>query len=93
MNDLDTAQWLSRTLGRATIDVASTSRRHDGEGFTSLSATGRDLLIPDEILRLPPELQILRLQGQPPVLARKLRHYADPEFAALLAPEESGATV
>ena len=92
VNDLDTAQWLSRTLGRATIDVASTSRRDDGEGSTSLSATGRDLLTPDEVLRLPPELQILRLQGRPPVLARKLRHYADPEFQGLLAPEEDRAT-
>ena len=63
-----------------------------GEGSTSLSAAGRDLLTPDEVLRLPPELQILRLQGRTPVLARKLRHFADPEFRGLFAFEEDRAT-
>jgi type IV secretory pathway TraG/TraD family ATPase VirD4 len=30
---------------------------------------------------------ILQLQGMPPVLAQKLRYYADPEFAGLFLPE------
>ena len=45
------------------------------------------LLTPDEIMQLPSECQLLRLQGQPPAIARKLRYYADPEFAGLFTPE------
>ena len=36
-------------------------------------------------MRLPQDLQLLRLQGMAPVLARKLRYYADPEFTGLYA--------
>ena len=47
----------------------------------------RDLLTPDEIMQLPPELQLLRVQGQPTAIAGKLRYYADREFAGLFVPE------
>lgn len=45
--------------------------------------TGRELLTPDEIMQLPRNLQLLRLQGMPTVLAAKLRYYADTEFDGL----------
>ena len=31
--------------------------------------------------------QLLRLQGRPMILARKIRYYADPEFKGLLTPQ------
>ncbi len=37
--------------------------------------------------KLPQSLQLLRVQGMPPVLAQKLRYYADPEFRDLFMPE------
>ena len=49
----------------------------------SLHLTGRDLLTPDEVMRLPAHLQLLRVQGQPMILAAKLRYFADPEFGGL----------
>jgi type IV secretion system protein VirD4 len=52
---------------------------------TGTAVTGRDLLTPDEIMQLPPHLQLLRIQGQPPAIAAKLRYYADPEFQGLFA--------
>jgi type IV secretion system protein VirD4 len=54
---------------------------------TGTQVTGRDLLTPDEIMQLPPDLQLLRVQGQPTAIAAKLRYYADPEFAGLFTPE------
>ncbi len=54
---------------------------------TGTSITGRDLLTPDEIMQLPPELQLLRIQGQPTAIAGKLRYYADREFEGLFVPE------
>ena len=42
--------------------------------------TGRPLLTPDEVRRLPPESELLFLAGQAPHIAYKLRYYDDPEF-------------
>ena len=54
---------------------------------TGTQVTGRDLLTPDEIMQLPAHLQLLRVQGQPTGLVRKLRYYADREFAGLFVPQ------
>lgn len=43
-------------------------------------------MTPDEIMRLPSDLQLLRLQGERPMLARKIRYYDDPDFAGLFDP-------
>lgn len=50
---------------------------------TSTHLAGQPLLTPDEAMRLPPHLQVLLRLGKPPALARKLRHYEDPEFRGL----------
>jgi type IV secretion system protein VirD4 len=50
---------------------------------SSEHVVGRDLITPDEIMRLPAEAMILLAQGQRPALARKIRYYADPEFRDL----------
>lgn len=49
--------------------------------------TGRDLLTPDEIMQMPPNVQLLRVQGQHSALAQKLRYYVDPEFRGLFVPQ------
>ena len=47
---------------------------------------GRELMTPSEILQLPDHLQLLRLQGRPPMLASKIRYYDDPAFDGLYEP-------
>ena len=54
---------------------------------TTHQLTGRDLLTPDEIMQMPPEAQLLRIQGKPVTVARKLRYYTDPEFRGLFEPQ------
>lgn len=88
VNDFETAKWLSQSMGQETIGYRTESRRPGDMPTTGTSLTGRDLLTPDEIMQLPPELQLLRLQGQPPAIARKLRYYADAEFAGLFVPQD-----
>ncbi|WP_337173571.1 type IV secretory system conjugative DNA transfer family protein [Paludisphaera sp.] len=44
------------------------------------SETGRDLLTPDEILRLPEDRVIVTHKNMPPILARRVFYYNDPEF-------------
>ena len=89
VSDLETARWVSSSLGSYTV-----SYQIDGSGSStnlmqpfktnSTSATAhlakRELLTPDEVMRLGPDLAILMRQGGTPVLARKVRYFADPEF-------------
>ncbi len=43
----------------------------------------RDLLTPDEIMRLPAGAMLLLRQGAAPILAGKVSYFADPEFRGL----------
>ena len=87
VNDYETAKWLSQTMGQGTIGYQTESRKSGDMRTIGTSITGRDLLTPDEIMQLPPELQLLRVQGQPTAIAGKLRYYADREFEGLFVPE------
>ena len=88
VNDFETAKWLSQMIGQETSRFQTDSfKPGDGPSFSN-HLTGRDLLTPDEIMQMPPELQLLRVQGQPSALAQKLRYYADPEFKGLFVPQE-----
>ena len=87
VNDFEPAKWLSQMIGQETSRFQTDSfKPGDGPSFSN-SLTGRDLLTPDEIMQMPPNVQLLRVQGQPSALAQKLRFYADPEFAGLFTPE------
>ncbi|TNC45042.1 type IV secretory system conjugative DNA transfer family protein [Rubellimicrobium rubrum] len=83
VNDHETARWLSQLMGQETTAYETTSHRPGDPPSISLHLTGRDLLTPDEVMRLPDTLQLLRVQGQPMILAQKLRYFADPEFGGL----------
>jgi len=89
VNDVGTAEYLSKMLGQRTVTVRGHGRSGDHNterGSENYAATGRPLLMPQEILRLPPDQQLLFLSGQPPILANRARYYADPEFAGLFDP-------
>jgi type IV secretion system protein VirD4 len=87
VNDVETARWLSQALGKQTIGYKTSTHRPGDMPSTAEHVAGRELLTPDEIMQLPQSLQLLRLQGRPPILAQKLRYYADPEFKDLFLPE------
>ena len=74
INDLHSAEYLSKTLGKTTIQVMTkgenkgTSKSFGGSGGSasssegdnvSYSETGRDLLTPDEVITLGPDYAIL----------------------------------
>ncbi|MGO6697790.1 type IV secretory system conjugative DNA transfer family protein, partial [Rhizobium johnstonii] len=44
---------------------------------------GRPLLTPDEVRNMHAETELLFIAGQRPIVATKLRYYADPEFSGL----------
>ena len=87
VNDFETAKWLSQTMGQETIGYQTQNFKPGDMPTTGTSITGRDLLTPDEIMQLPPHLQLLRVQGQPTAMVEKLRYYADREFDGLFVPQ------
>ena len=88
VNDFETAKWLSQSMGQGTIGYQTESHKPGDMPSTGIQVTGRDLLTPDEIMQLPPHLQLLRVQGKHTAIAGKLRYYADPEFAGLFMPQD-----
>ena len=88
VNDFETAKWLSQMIGQETTGFQTDSYKPGDNPSFSNNLTGRDLLTPDEIMQMPPGLQLLRVQGQPSALAQKLRYYADPEFKGLFVPQD-----
>jgi type IV secretion system protein VirD4 len=97
VNDTDTAEWVSRALGDMTeiyeTDSRSTSwpnqigqptNRSEG---TATHLTRRALLTPDEVRRMESDLAILFKAGAAPVMAQKLRYFADPEFQTIIQAE------
>lgn len=88
VNDLETAQWLSRMIGQETAGYQTQSFKPGDVPSTSHNVTGRDLLTPDEIMQVHPDNQLLRVQGQRTAIARKLRYYIDPEFKGLFQSQD-----
>lgn len=86
VSDLDTARYLSDTLGKKTIATTnssdSTSTSPSGESTshsTSSSETGRPLLMPDEVLNLGRDTAILLAPGDKPHYLRPVDYWQLPE--------------
>jgi len=58
---------------------------------TATHLVRRDLLTPDEVMRLPAGTMLLFRQGAYPILAGKVRYFADPEFQGLFDRPDASA--
>ncbi len=91
VNDLDSAKYLSDTLGKATVSTTSSSdsySQNPGGGgasqSTTRSETGRNLLNPDEILNLGRDVAIVIQPNGHPHYLRPVDYWTLPEaFASL----------
>ena len=91
VNDYDTADMLSKTMGRETItyETGGQSERDvivkDPERSVSKTQhlATRNLMDPNEIMKLAPDTLLLMRVGENPLIVKKLRYYADKEFAEL----------
>ncbi len=86
--DIDTAKYISESLGKLTItyETEGGSRGFSTGGFNTGSSsseqvTGRDLLTPDEVIRLGPARPITIIGGEPPYLLERLNYLTDPSYA------------
>ena len=88
VNDLETADFVSKYLGQETRKVQAESINSASQlPGSNISAAGRPLLMADEVRRLPRDAQILFYEAQKPVLAQKLRYFEDAEFVGLWRPD------
>jgi type IV secretion system protein VirD4 len=91
VNDYDTADMLSKTMGRETITYETEGRSEKDvmlkDPERSLSKTQhlatRNLMDPNEIMKLAPDTLLLMRVGENPLIVRKLRYYTDKEFEGL----------
>ena len=72
-NEQSTTEWLSKLLGKETIDICTTSdsKGVSGSHTTNYQRTGRELLTPDELAQLDNDKCIYNLRGLHPFLSRK----------------------
>lgn len=84
--DFDTAKYVSESLGQRTIDYTTVGHSTgDRSSSTSQSQqiTGRELLTPDEVMRLGPERPIVLISGEYPYMLHRLNYLVDPEYQGL----------
>lgn len=86
VNDFETAKWLSQSMGKETIGYQTESHRPGDIATATQHIAARDLMTPDEIMQIEPSVQLLRVQGKPVIIAKKLRYFADREFDGLYLP-------
>ena len=90
-SDWDTAEYLSKMTGDATIRVSTDNQstgvsrgrnphRQQGTAW-STAETGRRLLFADEIRRLPRDHQLLFVKGTAPLLTQRVNYLSDAPFA------------
>ncbi|EIX0138091.1 type IV secretory system conjugative DNA transfer family protein [Escherichia coli] len=100
-DDYDTAKYVSDSLGKATIEYETANTgRNSGAGIggpgaslnrgkssgSSQQISGRELLTPDEVMRLGPERPLVLVKGEYPYLLARLNYLADQEYAGRADP-------
>ena len=81
--DIETAELVSRLLGYQTVKGRSESKRKSFEtknDSTSTSDQKRALMLPQEVLRMPLEREIVFISGVPPIFAKKVRAWVEPQL-------------
>lgn len=81
-NELSTHEYVSKLLGRETIDTNSygRSRGRSGSYSTNYQIAGRELMTPDEVRRLDNRDALVFIRGERPVIDRKFTLEKHPNF-------------
>lgn len=84
-NNIQTAQMISNMLGKATIETEDAKKTKyinlsPGEGNVTISKKARDLLMPQEVINLPRDEEIILIESNPPVKCKKIFYYKEKMF-------------
>ncbi|MDX1916589.1 MAG: type IV secretory system conjugative DNA transfer family protein [Rickettsiaceae bacterium] len=86
-NNYETAQLISQLCGNKTVEQSSVSKKMldmPTEQSVSLSSASRALLLPQEVMLLPRDEQIVLIESFPPIKSKKIFYYKDKFFTARL---------
>ena len=73
-NEQSTHEYVSKMLGKETIDTSTWGRRYGmhGDSSENYNFAGRELLTPDEVRLLPYNQAVLFIKNAPPLVDRKI---------------------
>lgn len=88
-NNMETANLISQLLGNKTATQISYNKPkyldlNPGARSLHLSETQRALLLPQEVIQLPREEQIILIESQPPIKSKKIFYFKDRVFTSKL---------
>ena len=90
-NNYETANLISQLCGNKTVDQVSQNKPkfldfNPASRSLSVSKTQRALLLPQEVINLPRDEQILLIESSPPIKSNKIKYYQDNFFKKRLLP-------
>jgi len=91
-NNVETANLISQLCGNKTVDQASLNKPkfldfNPASRSVNVSKAQRALLLPQEVIGLPRDEQILLIESKPPIKSLKIKYFQDPMFTKrLLSP-------
>ncbi|MDA7705017.1 type IV secretory system conjugative DNA transfer family protein [Rickettsiales bacterium] len=91
-NNMETANLISQLIGNKTATQVSSNKPkyldlNPGSRNLHISHTQRALLLPQEVIQLPRDDQIILIESQPPIKSKKIKYYADKFFKKRLLPQ------
>lgn len=93
-NNIETANLISQLIGNKTASQASHNKpkfldMNPGARTVNTSEVQRALLLPQEVITLPRDEQIILIESNPPIKTKKIFYFKDKFFKARLLPRES----
>jgi len=85
-NNVETAKYISDLLGKKTVVSQEEGSRpkyldlNPGARQVSTKKSSRELLMPQEVIGLPKDEQIILIEANPPIKCRKIKYYEDKFF-------------
>jgi len=91
-NNMETANLISQLVGNKTATQISYNKPkyldlNPGARSLHVSDVQRALILPQEVIQLPRDDQILLIESQPPVRCKKITYYDDKFFTSRLMPQ------
>ena len=90
-NNMETANLISQLCGNKTVEAESNSKPkffdlNPASRTTNVSEVQRALLLPQEVILLPRDEQIILIEATPPIKSKKIFYYKDKFFTKKLLP-------
>lgn len=91
-NNYETANMISQLVGNKTVDQTSHNKPkfldlNPASRTLNVSETSRALLLPQEVIQLPRDEQIILIESSPPFKCKKIMYYKDNFFKKRLLPK------